>query len=113
MLMMSVAPRWGVSVYVWLSVSAAITGVGFGAGAPAGRNACLQLAPNDTAAITGLRSMFIAMGGIIGVSVATAILSRSSDPGLAQAHIFWVVATLLVVVMIPVISRVPEHKGAW
>jgi MFS family permease len=112
-LLMSVAPRWGIGPYVWLSVSAGIIGIGVGSFNPASRNACLQLAPDQVAAITGLRSMFNYIGIIFSVSVVTAILNRSSDPGIAQAHIFWVVAGIILVVMMPLIYRIPEHKGSW
>ena len=65
------------------------------------------------AAITGLRQMFVFMGIIFSVSAVTAILNRSADPGLAQAHILWAVAGILLVVMVPLVFRVPEHKGSW
>lgn len=112
-LLMSVAPRWGMNPYAWLSVCAGVTGLGNGSANPASRNACLQVAPNEVAAISGLRQMFIYMGITFSVSIVTAILNRSANPGLAQAHIFWVVAGFLVVVMVPLVFRVPEHKGAW
>jgi len=53
------------------------------------------------------------MGIIFSVSTITAILNRSADPGMAQAHILWVVAGILLVVMVPLVFRVPEHKGSW
>ena len=112
-LLMSIAPRWGVSPFVWLSLSVGIAGLGLGAVNPAASNACLQLAPNQVAAITGLRAMFINLGIIFSVSITTAILNRSATPGIAQAHIFWVAAGIVFVVMLPLIFRVPEHKGAW
>jgi len=112
-LLMSVAPRWGVSPYVWLSLSVGIAGLGLGAVNPAASNACLQLAPDQAAAITGLRVMFINLGVIFSVSVTTAILNRSSTPGLTQAHVFWAAAAVVFLVMLPLILRVPEHKGGW
>jgi hypothetical protein len=57
--------------------------------------------------------MFVYMGIIFSVSTVTAILNRSADPGMAQAHVLWVVAGLLVLVMVPLVFRVPEHKGSW
>jgi EmrB/QacA subfamily drug resistance transporter len=112
-LLMSVAPRWGISPYVWLSISAGVTGIGVGSFNPASRNACLQLAPDQVAVITGLRSMFNNIGIIVSVSVVTAILNRSSDPGLTQAHVFWVVGGIILLLMVPLIYRIPEHKGSW
>jgi MFS family permease len=98
---------------VWLSIGAGITGLGNGLTNPASRNACLQVAPDEVAAITGLRQMFVFTGIIFSVSTVTAILNRSADPGIAQAHILWVVAGILLVVMVPLVARVPEHKGSW
>jgi EmrB/QacA subfamily drug resistance transporter len=112
-LLLSVAPRWGLSPYVWLSVSAGIIGLGNGTTNPASRNASLQIAPDEVAAITGLRQMFVFMGISFSVSIVTAILTRSGDPGLIQAHIYWVIAGFLVLVMVPLVFRVPEHKGNW
>ena len=110
---MAIAPRLGLSPYVWLSIGAGITGLGNGLANPASRNACLQVAPNEVAAITGLRQMFVFTGIIFSVSTVTAILNRSADPGIAQAHILWVVAGILLLVMVPLVARVPEHKGSW
>jgi MFS family permease len=112
-LLMSVSPRWGVSPYVWLSVSVGIAGLGLGAVNPAASNACLQLAPEQAAAITGLRVMFINLGVILSVSVTTAILNRTANPGIAQAHVFWAAAAVVFLVMLPLVTRVPEHKGGW
>jgi EmrB/QacA subfamily drug resistance transporter len=112
-MVLGIGPRLGLSPYVWLSVGAGITGLGNGMANPASRNANLQVAPNEVAAITGLRQMFIYMGIIFSVSTVTAILNRSANPGIAQAHILWVVAGILLVVMMPLAFRVPEHKGNW
>jgi EmrB/QacA subfamily drug resistance transporter len=110
---MAIAPRLGLSPYGWLSIGAGITGLGNGMANPASRNACLQIAPNEVAAITGLRQMFVFMGIIFSVSTVTAILNRSANPGLAQAHLLWVAAGILLLVMVPLVFRVPEHKGNW
>jgi EmrB/QacA subfamily drug resistance transporter len=112
-LLMSVSPRWGISPYVWLSLSVGVAGLGLGAVNPAASNACLNLAPDQAAAVTGLRGMFINLGVIFSVSVTTAILNRSADPGIAQAHVFWVAAGIVFLIQLPLIRRVPEHKGGW
>ena len=112
-LLMSVAPRWGISPYVWLTLSVGIAGLGLGAVNPAASNASIQLAPDQAAAITGLRVMFINLGVIFSVSVTTAILNRSATPGITQAHIFWVAAAVVFLIMLPLVRRVPEHKGGW
>lgn len=112
-LLMSIAPEWGMSPYVWLSIGAGFTGLGAGIANPASRNASLQLAPDEVAAITGLRQMFLYIGIIFSVSIVTAILNRSPNPGMTQAHVFWVVAGILLIVMVPLVYQVPEHKGTW
>ncbi len=112
-LLMSVAPRWGMSPFVWLSICVGIIGLGLGTVNPAAANACMRLAPDHAAAITGLRSMFLNLGVIFCVSITTAILNRSGDPGITQAHVFWVITALIFLVMPPLVMRVPEHKGHW
>jgi EmrB/QacA subfamily drug resistance transporter len=111
--LMAIYPQWGISPYTWLAVGAGISGLGNGMANPASRNALLQVAPDDVAAVTGLRQMFAYVGIIFSVSIATAILNRSSNPGLTQAHLLWVVVGVLVLVQIPLVFRVPEHKGSW
>jgi MFS family permease len=95
-----------------LSIGAGITGIGMGMSTPTSNNAALQLAPDRAATIAGLRGMFRQTGGITGVSVTSAILARSSDPGLTQAWIFGIFAVVLVL-SLPLIRFVPEHRGTW
>jgi MFS family permease len=102
----------GMSPYMWLALSACLTGVGMGMATPASNNASLQLAPDQVAAIAGLRGMFRQAGSITAVSVATAILDRSSHPGITQAYVFGVFAIVLLCA-VPLIFRVPEHRGTW
>jgi len=112
-LLMSIAPRWGLGPFVWLSISTGILGMGLGAINPAASNACLKLAPDQVSAITGLRFMFVNLGVVFAVSITTAILNRSAHPGITQAHVFWVVAGIIFLVVCPLVLRVPEHKGTW
>jgi EmrB/QacA subfamily drug resistance transporter len=110
LLMMSLSP--GISPYAWLAIAAAVTGFGMGLSVPASNNASLQLAPDQVAAIAGLRGMFRQAGSIIAVSVTTAIIARSSHPGLVQAHVF-VVFAILLIALLPLIKLVPDHHGNW
>jgi EmrB/QacA subfamily drug resistance transporter len=110
LVMMAVAAP--LSPYVWLALGAAITGIGMGMSVPATNNASLQLAPDQVAAIAGLRGMFRQSGAITAVSVTTAVIARSADPGVAQAHVFLVFAALLVL-LLPLVRLVPEHHGNW
>jgi uncharacterized membrane protein len=89
-----------------------VTGCGMGLAVPASNNASLQLAPDQVAAIAGLRGMFRQSGSIIAVSVTTAILARSADPGIAQAHVFLAFAVVLLAAL-PLVFTVPDHRGSW
>jgi EmrB/QacA subfamily drug resistance transporter len=98
--------------YDWLAVGAAITGLGMGMAVPATNNATLQLAPDQVAAITGLRGMFRQSGSILTLSVSTALLARAGNPALVQSRVF-VVFAVLMVALIPLILMVPDHHGNW
>jgi EmrB/QacA subfamily drug resistance transporter len=109
--MMSFAPA-GLSPYAWLAIAAGLTGCGMGLSVPASNNASLQLAPDQVAAIAGLRGMFRQSGSIVAVSVTTAAIARSSQPGIVQAHVFLVFVVLLLIT-VALVRFVPEHKGGW
>ena len=102
----------GVTPFAWLSIASGICGVGMGLALPAANNAILQLAPDQVAGISGMRGMFRQGGSIIAVSIATAIIARSSDHGLTLGHVFIGFACLMIIVL-PLIYKVPEHRGGW
>jgi Na+/melibiose symporter-like transporter len=79
---------------------------------PANRNAGLQLAPEHASTLAALRSMCMSIGSIVAIGIATAVLAGARDPGATQAWIFAAVAVLLLACL-PLVSRVPEHRGAW
>lgn len=79
---------------------------------PASNNATLQLVPHKAASIGGLRGMFRQAGGITGISIASSLVARSSHPGLTQAAMFTVLAVIMVL-LIPLVYLVPEHRGTW
>lgn len=112
MLLIGVGPR-GLSTYAWLAVSAALMGTGNGVAAPSTNNAMLSNAPDEAGSISGLRGMFRQIGAISMVSVATAVASRSANSGLALGHMFILMTAIIMVVVIPLALRVPDHRGAW
>jgi EmrB/QacA subfamily drug resistance transporter len=111
-LIATAASPHGLSPYAWLAAATAICGVGMGISTPASNNATLQLAPDDAAAVAGLRGMFRQAGAITAVSVTGAIVARSATPGLAQASIFLIFAAILIAAL-PLVLLVPEHRGRW
>jgi EmrB/QacA subfamily drug resistance transporter len=112
MVLLALHPLADIPPYAWLAGSAFLIGVGRGANNPASRNAGLQLAPEHSSTLAALRSMCMQIGTIITISIATAILAISHDPGRIQALLFAVAAALLVAAL-PLITRVPEHHGSW
>ena len=111
-LLLALNPVASIPPYAWLAGSAFLVGVGRGANNPASRNAGLQLAPEHASTLAALRTMCMQIGTIITISLDTAILASSHDPGRIQAWLFAVVAALLVAAL-PLITRVPEHRGSW
>ena len=112
MLLLAVSPLAAVPAYAWLAGSAFLVGVGRGANNPATRNAGLQLAPEHASTLAALRTMCMAIGTIVTISIDTAILAGSQDPGRTQAWLFAAVAALFIAAL-PLIARVPEHRGTW
>ncbi len=62
--------------------------------------------------MAGLRGMFRQAGAITAVSVTAAIVARSADPGITQAHVFLVFAALMAGAL-PLMLLVPGHRGRW
>jgi EmrB/QacA subfamily drug resistance transporter len=111
-LVATAASPHGLSTYGWLAMATGICGVGMGISTPASNNATLQLAPEHTAAVAGLRGMFRQSGAITAVSITASVIARSSDPGIAQARVFVAFAAVLLC-SLPLVFLVPEHRGRW
>lgn len=102
-----------VSPYVWLTIGAAITGLGTGLSAPAANNASIELAPDDVGAITGLRGAARQGGAIIAIALATSVAVHTGHEVQSLTKAFFVLA-LLLVCMVPVVFLVPDgrhHSG--
>ncbi|HEX7340339.1 MAG TPA: MFS transporter [Rhodanobacteraceae bacterium] len=112
LVLLALAPPWGLSAYAWLAASAFLVGAGGGVINPPSRNAGLQLAPRESATLAALRSMSRQCGAITTVSVVTAVIASAYGSGTVQAWCYVACAALLVVAM-PIIARVPEHHGSW
>jgi len=100
------------SPYLWLVFATCLVGIGTGWSSPASRNACLQLAPDLAAPLAALRTTGRQVGQITVISITSAILAQAAHPGMIQAYVFAAFA-LLLIAGLPVIARVPEHRGAW
>jgi EmrB/QacA subfamily drug resistance transporter len=102
----------GIPSYGWVAVAALLIGIGAGVISPASRNAGLQLEPDQSATLAALRSMSMEIGTIVTISIATAIIAKGHDAGLTEAWIFAVIAGALAL-SIPIVARIPEHRGSW
>jgi EmrB/QacA subfamily drug resistance transporter len=111
LILIGVTP-YAFSPYTWLAIGAGITGVGMGIAQPASNNAMLQLAPTEVSAVAGLRGMIRQSGSITAVSITTALAARSAHPGLTIGHALLIFAALLLIAL-PLIRLVPEHRGSW
>lgn len=112
LVLLALAPVAGVPPYLWLAAAAFLVGAGSGTLNPATRNAGLQLAPKEASTLAALRSLALQTGTILTISLTTAIVAASATPGTAQAWAY-VAAALVLVVALPVVARIPEHRGAW
>lgn len=112
MLGLALPPVAGISPFIWLASATFLLGAGGGAINPACRNAGLQLDPSQAPAIAALRSMDMQIGKIATISIATAIIASAAIPGYTQAWIYATAAVILFMTL-PIISRIPEHRGAW
>ena len=111
-LLIALPPPAGIAPIHWLVGAAFLVGAGRGTINPASRNAGLQLAPEHSSTLAALRTASLQIGSISTVSGVTAMLARFADPGGAQAWIYAALALLLAAAL-PLVARVPEHRGAW
>ncbi|WP_322998190.1 MFS transporter [Castellaniella sp.] len=112
MALLALPPILGMAPFAWLAATAFLLGMGTGTVNPASRNAGLQLAPQSASTLAALRTLSIQIGTITFISIVTMVLSTSADPGRSQAWVYGV-WSLLVLASFPLITRVPEHRGAW
>jgi EmrB/QacA subfamily drug resistance transporter len=108
----AVPPPLGVTPFVWLSLTGLLVGAGMGLAMPAANNASLRQDPLRVASATGLRTTLRQLGAMTSISLATAILVRSLDPGLAAAWIFAAYAVPLLLI-VPLVRLVPDNRVGW
>ncbi len=108
---LAVNPGW-MSPYAWLVVATSIVGAGAGLSSPATRNAGLQLAPQNAPTLAALRTLCFQIGSIASIAVTTAVIASAghASSGHVYSYVGWVVVLL---VLSPIIARIPEHHGAW
>lgn len=110
--LLSLEPQFGFSPFLWLATASFFVGIGIGINSPPARNAGLQLAPTNSATIAAIRTLGIQMGQIFMIAIATAVIADSKQPGITQSNIY-LCLSLILLIALPLISKIPEHKGAW
>jgi EmrB/QacA subfamily drug resistance transporter len=90
-----------------LGASVALSGVAMGLSLPSSSNAALDLLPQRTAVIAGLRGFFRQMGGVIGTAGIVVALSLSPDKAAGMRMIYTTLGLGLIVV-IPLAFLIPD-----
>lgn len=97
---------------LWLSLGAAVMGLGMGLASPSSANAGMHLVPEQAAAVSGLRVLFRQAGAIIAVSVVTAVTSAAADPAAANTYAFLALA-MAMGGAVALAARIPNQRGRW
>lgn len=72
---------FAISDAAWLVFVISLAGVLFGVANPSMNTAAIDLAPDRVAAVVGLRTMAMNLGGALGISIVVLVASRSSTTG--------------------------------
>ena len=101
-----------ISNFFWLTILVCCTGIAFAMMLPSLNNAALDLEPDRIPAITGLRAMFMSLGGTIGVSIILLVTSRSSSvtAGLETAFIGMAIMFVACIAFVPGIPEM-DRRG--
>lgn len=88
----------------------AVLGAGLGLAGPAANNAAIELAPDNIAAITGLRGMFRFLGGVLGTTTMTLVTARAASDvqGLEYSFLGLSVVTALTIL---IVLGIPDKVG--
>ena len=100
-----------VSAFPLLAAQLLIAGIGTGLSAPSSNNAILDLLPERTAVITGIRGVFRSTGGVVGTAGIVLALELSPDKAAGLRGIFLFLAVLLLFT-IPLTLAIPDTARA-
>jgi EmrB/QacA subfamily drug resistance transporter len=88
-----------------------LSGIGMGLAAPSSNNAILDLLPERTAVITGIRGVFRSTGGVIGTATIVFALELAPDKAAGLRTVFLILAGLLLVT-VPLTLAIPDSARA-
>jgi EmrB/QacA subfamily drug resistance transporter len=101
---------WAIPNFVLLSGIVGFSGLAFGTSGPAANNAAIELAPDQIAAITGLRGMFRSLGGTLGTAFVVLIASRAETEAIGLQQAFLTLAAINVIT-IGLVFGIPDQVG--
>ncbi|MFH1088064.1 MAG: MFS transporter [Chloroflexota bacterium] len=94
-----------------LSAVMLLSGLGMGVVAPAANNACIDLMPQRTATITGVRGMFRQSGGALSIAITTLVLHNVGDTAWGFQLVFMGLAGVLLL-SLPLVFAMPGGPQA-
>jgi MFS family permease len=97
----------GLHNLILLACIVALVGMGMGIANPAANNAALDLVPEKVAAVTGMRGMARAVGGVLGTASVSLILSYFPDQAKGMQYIYLGFAIILLL-LIPLVFLIPD-----
>src|SRR5690625_762518 len=112
MLLLAFEPPFQPAALWWLMLSTFVIGIGFGIVSPAGRNAGIQLAPEQSAEIAAVRSLGLQLGQNTAIAAATASIAGAKNAAMAQATVYAGLHVILIILLLPVISRISDNQGS-
>ena len=98
------------SPVIMVSTIALLMGLGMGAATTSSSTSCLDLMPNRTSTITGVRGMFRQTGGAISIAVATMILQLLGNMSIGFTAVF-VATGAIVLLTIPFVFALPDKDN--
>ena len=95
----------------WLMIVLGVSGLSTGSLTPASNNAALELMPDRVATITGTRGMFRQIGGVVGITLTTVLLSNAGDMSHGFTIVLFGVAGVMLL-SVPLIMMMPSGRKA-
>jgi EmrB/QacA subfamily drug resistance transporter len=90
----------------------AIAGIGVGAIISVANNVCVDLAPQQAATVTGIRSAFLNIGGSIGTVVASLVLNHYDKDMSHGFYLVYIGLALISLISVPFLFFMPSRPSA-
>lgn len=101
----------GLRPLVYLGIAIGLVGVSLGTAGPSVNQSGLDLMPDRVAAITGMRGMFRALGGVVGTAAMAAMAAGAAEPADGLERAFFGLGVIAVIGMV-MVRGIPDRPGA-